>query len=224
MLSFSNALQLYFVFSCVFPSSFPKSNVWHLARLNYLQFAGKKKPHQFNSVTCSLPVKTSDHTCFHVATTWRRIHAIALKKARKLQITSLAGCMLTCLQFAGEFISSVIADYLQLKVLLCRIADIFACDCVGILSCVCDCFCLGLPSIFICAPSVFSCKLQVFLPAKAGNFACLCRANYQDSACNITCTKPVVFKLIYMHLQAIRLSSARGACRVEAGKLTCFYK
>ena len=44
-------------------------------------------PHR---VTCSLPVKTGNYTCFYAASTSRRIHAIALDKARKLQVTSPA--------------------------------------------------------------------------------------------------------------------------------------
>ena len=45
-----------------------------------------------------------------------------------------------------------------------------------------------------------------------------------SSACKITCKMPVVFRYIYMRLQAIRVYSARGACRLNAGKFTCFYR
>ena len=127
---------------------------------------------QFTCVTCSLPVKTGNYTCFYAASTSRRIHAIALDKARKLQITSPARCRLTYLQFAGEFTRGVIADCLQLQVILRGIAGFFACDCASIFSCVCSYFCLRLAGIFTCDSSVFACKLHVFLPAEADNFAC----------------------------------------------------
>ena len=132
----------------------------------------KRSLAQFTCVTCSLPVNTSKFTCFEAASTSRRIHAIAVKKARKLQVTSPAWCRLTYLQFAGEFTSGVMADCLQLQVILRGIACFFACDCAGIFSCVCSYFCLRLAGIFTCDSSVFACKLHVFLPAEAGNFAC----------------------------------------------------
>ena len=127
---------------------------------------------QFTCVTCSLPVKTGNYTCFYAASISRRIHAIALDKARKMQVTSPAWCRLTYLQFAGEFTRGVIADCLQLQVILHGIAGFFACDCAVIFSCVCSYFCLRLAGIFTCDSSVFACKLHVFLPAEAGNFAC----------------------------------------------------
>ena len=37
LMSFSNALKLYFLCLCVFPSSFPGSNDWFLTPLHYLQ-------------------------------------------------------------------------------------------------------------------------------------------------------------------------------------------
>ena len=73
------------------------------------------------SVPC-VTVKTGNYTCFYVASTSRRIHAIALNEARKLQVTSPASCRLTYLQFAGEFTCGVIADCLRLQVILCGIA------------------------------------------------------------------------------------------------------
>ena len=127
---------------------------------------------QFTCVACSLPVKTGNYTCFYAASTSRRIHAIALDKARKLQVTSPAWCRLTYLQFAGEFTRGVITDCLQLQVILRGIAGFFACDCAGIFSWVCSYFCLRLAGIFTCESSVCACKLHVFLPAEAGNFAC----------------------------------------------------
>ena len=127
---------------------------------------------QFTCVTCSLPVKTRNYTFFYAASTSRRMHAIALDKAHKLQVTSPAWCRLTYLQFAGEFTRGVIADCLQLQVILRGIAGFFACDCAGIFSCVCTYFCLRLAGIFTCDSSIFACKLHVFLPEEAGNFAC----------------------------------------------------
>ena len=127
---------------------------------------------QFTCVTWSSPVKTGRYTCFYAASTSRRIHLIALDKARKLQVTSPAWCRLTYLQFAGEFTRGVIADCLQLQVILRGIAGFFACDCAGIFSCVCSYFCLRLAGIFTCDCNVLTCKLHVFLAAEAGNFAC----------------------------------------------------
>ena len=135
---------------------------------------------QFTCVTWSLPVQTGIYTCFYAASTSRRIHAIALDKARKLQVTSPAWCMLTYLEFAGEFTRGVIADCLQLQIILRGIAGFFACDCAGIFSCVCSSFCLRLAGIFTCHSSIFACKLHVFLPAEAGNFACYSRANLHE--------------------------------------------
>ena len=123
----------------------------------------KRSLAQFTCVTSSLPVNTGKFTCFEAASTSRRIHAIAVNKARKLQVTSPAWCRLTAV---------VMADCLQLQVILRGIAGFFACDCPGIFSCVCSYFCLRLAGIFTCDSSVFACKLHVFLPAEAGNFAC----------------------------------------------------
>ena len=82
-----------------------------------------KRPRtQITCVTCISTVKTDKFTCFYAASTSRRIHAIA----RKLRETLPAGCSLTCLQFAGEFIRGVVADCLQLVVFLCAVADNFA--------------------------------------------------------------------------------------------------
>ena len=127
---------------------------------------------QFTCVTCSLPVKTVKYTCFYAASTSRRMHAIALNKARKLQVTSPALCRLTYLQLAGELARGVIADCLQLQVILFGITGFFARDCAGTFSCVCSYFCLRLAGIFACNSSVFACKLHVFLPVEAGIFAC----------------------------------------------------
>ena len=145
-------------------------------------------PHtQFTSITCSLPVKTGNYICFYVARTSRRIHAIALNKARKLQVTLPAGCRLTYLQFAGEFTRGLIADCLQFQVILCRIAGVFVCDCAGIFCCVF--------SNFACVWRVFLPAIPVFLPANCIYF-CLqkqailhaCRGQIcMSSARKITC-------------------------------------
>ena len=148
-MSFINAIQIYFLFLGVFRSSFPTSNDRFLtgcitckSEKIYLRKTHVKRPHtQFACVTCSLPVKTSKYTCFYAASTSRRIHAIAANKTRKLRVTSPAGCRLTYLQFAGEFTRGVIADCLQLQVILCTIAGIFACDCAGF-------FCMRLQLFF----------------------------------------------------------------------------
>ena len=117
----------------------------------------------FTCVTCSLPVETGNYTCFYAESTSRRMHAIALNKARKSQVTSRAWCSLTYLPFAGEFTRGVIADCLQLQVILCGIGGSF--------SCVCSYFYLRLVGIFTCDSSLFDCELLMFLPAVARKFA-----------------------------------------------------
>ena len=111
-------------------------------------FTCGKMHRQFTCVTCSLPVKTGKYTCFYAASNSRRKRANARNKARKLRVTSPAGCRLTCLQFAGEFTRGVIVDCLQLQVSLCTIASIFACDCWGIFACDSSYFCLRLAGFF----------------------------------------------------------------------------
>ena len=114
----------------------------------YLRKDACKRLHaQFTFVTCSLSVKTSKFTCFYTASTSRRIHAMARYKARRSRVTAPAECRLTYLQFAGEFIRGVIADCLQLQVILCTVAGIFTWD-----------------------SSVFACKLHVVWPVKSGYF------------------------------------------------------
>ena len=116
----------------------------------------KRSLAQFTCVTCSLPVNTGKFTCFEAASTSRRIHAIAVNEARKLQVTSPAWCRLTYLQFAGEFTRGVMADCLQLQVILRGIAGFF---------------CLRLCGYFFL-------RLQLFLPAFGGyfylRFQCFC--------------------------------------------------
>ena len=131
----------------------------------------KRSLAQFTCVTCSLPIITGKFTCFEAASTSRRIHAIAVNKARKLHVNSLAWCRLTYLQFAGEFTRVVMADCLQLQVILRGIAGFFACDCAGIVSCVCSYFCLRLAGIFTCDSSVFACRSRQFCMLVAGKFA-----------------------------------------------------
>ena len=116
-----------------------------------------KRPHmQCTCVTCSLPVKTGNYTCFYAASTSRRIHAIALDKARKLQVTSPAWCRLTYLQFAGKFTRGVIADCLQLQVILRGIADF--------LPAIVRVFFPAFAVIFACFWWVFLPAIPVFLP------------------------------------------------------------
>ena len=154
----------------------------------------KRSLAQFTCVTCSLPINTGKFTCFEAASTSRRIHAIAVNKARKLQVTSPAWCRLTYLQFAGDFTRAVMADCLQLQVILRGIAGFFACDCAGICSCVCSYFCLRL-GVFLPAIPVFlpvSCmyfclQKQAILHASRGQIC-------MSSACKTTCKIPVVFR------------------------------
>ena len=132
-----------------------------------------KRPHmQFTCVTCSLPVKTGKYTCFYAASTSRRIHAIAVNKACKFQVTSPAWCRFTYLQLAGDFTHGVIADCRQLQVILCGIAGFLPAIVLVFFPAFAVLFCLRLASIFTCDFSVFACKLHVVLPAEAGNFAC----------------------------------------------------
>ena len=117
----------------------------------------------------ALPAKAGDFTrgVMHVGnptrilpvgtSTSRRSHLTARNGARKLRVTSPAGCMLTYLQFAGEFTRDAIADCLQLRVFLPAFAGIFTYN-------------FGF----------FASKFLVFLPAKAGNFACQSRANLHE--------------------------------------------
>ena len=146
-----------------------------------------KNPHiQFTCVTCSLPVKTGNCTCFYAASTSRRIHAIALNKARKLQVTSPAWCRLTYLQFAGEFTRGVIADCLQLQVILHGIAGflpaivrVFLPAILVFLPVSCMYFCLQKQAIShasrgqICMSS--ACKITCKMPWCWGKFKCACR-------------------------------------------------
>ena len=123
--------------------------------------------------------KKSNYTCFYVASISRRIHAIALNKARNLQVTSLAGCKLTYLQFAGEFTRGVTADCLQLQVILCGNRAIFACD-----------WRVFLPAILVFLPTscmYFCLQKQAILHACRGQ-SCM------SSACKITCKIPVAFR------------------------------
>ena len=159
-----------------------------------MQFAGKKANMQFTCVTCSLLVKTGNYTCFYAATTSRRIHAIALNKARRLQVTSPAWCRLTYLQFAGEFTRAVIADCLLLQVILRGIAGflpaivrVFFSAFAVIFACVWRLF---LPAILVCLPvscMYFCLQKQAILHASRGQICMSC-------ACKITCKMPVVFR------------------------------
>ena len=119
-------------------------------------------PHmQFNCATCSLPVKTGNYSCFYAASTSRRIHAIAVNKALKLQVTSPAWCRLTYLQFEGEFLRGVIEDCLQLQVILCGIASF--------LPAIVRVFFLAFAVNFAWVWRVFLPAILVFLPV-----SCMC--------------------------------------------------
>ena len=116
---------------------------------------------QFACVTCSLPVKTGNCTCFNAASTWRRIHAIALNKASKLQVTSPAWYRLTYLQFAGVFTRGVVADCLQLQVFPSGIAVFL----LAIVRVIFPAFAV----IFACVWRLVLPEIVVFLPA-----SCMC--------------------------------------------------
>ena len=145
------------------------------------------------------------------------MHTIALHKARKLQVTSPVGSRLTYLQFAGKFTGGVIANCLQLQVILCEIAGIFACDCAGIFSCVCSCFCLRLCGYFFLRLQLFlPAIVRVFFPRFAVIFACVWRVFL-----------PAILVLLSancMHFclqkQAILHASRRQVCMSSACKIT----
>ena len=133
----------------------------------------RKNLELFELHTCYLPiVKTGTYTYFYAASTSRKIHAIALNKASQLQVTPTAWCRLTYRKFAGEFTRGVIADCPEMQVILCGIAVFLTCSCAGHFSCLCSYFCLRSAGLFTGDSSVLACKLHVFLPAEAGNFAC----------------------------------------------------
>ena len=129
-----------------------------------------------------------------MAITSRRTHAIARSKASKLWVTSPAGRRLTYLQFAGEITRGVIADCLQLQVILCEIAGSFACDCSGIFACV--------HSYFECVRRVFLAAILVLLRANCMYFCLQKQANLHasrgqicmSSTCKIVCQIPAMVK------------------------------
>ena len=122
----------------------------------------KRSLAQFTCVTCSLPVNTGKFTCFEAASTSRRVHAIAVNKARKLQVTSPAWCRLTYLQFAREFTRGVRADCLQLQVILRGIVRVFF---------------PAFAVIFACVWRVFLPAIPVFLPVSCMYFCQQKQAN-----------------------------------------------
>ena len=149
---------------------------------------------QFTCVTCSSPVKLANCNYFYAASISRRKHAIALNKARKLQVTSPARCRQTYLQFAGEFTHGVIADCLQLQTILRRIA--------GFLPAIVRVYLFAFAVIFACVRPVFLPAILVFFPVSC-MYSCLQKQAFlhasrgqihMSSACNITCEMPVVFK------------------------------
>ena len=159
-----------------------------------MQFAGRRSLAQFTCVTCIIPVNTGKLTCFEAACTSGRIHAIAVDKARKLQLISPAWCRLTYLQFAGEFTRGVMADCLQLQVILRGIA--------GFLSAIVRVFFPAFAVIFACVWRIFLPAIPVFLPVSC---MCFCLQKQailhairgqicMSSACKTTCKIPVVFR------------------------------
>ena len=149
---------------------------------------------QSTCVPCSLTVKTGNYTCFYASRTSRRIHVIVLDKARKLQVTSPAWCRLTYLQFAGEFTRGVIADCLQLQVILRGNAGVFAWDFAGIFSCVCSHFCLRLAGIFTCDSSILPVSCMYFCLQKQEISHASRGQICMSSACKTTSKMPVVFR------------------------------
>ena len=139
----------------------------------------KRSLAQFTCITCSLPVNTGKFTCFEAASTSRRIHAIAVNKARKLQVTSPAWCRLTYLQFAGEFTRGVMADCLQLQVVLRGIA--------GFLPAIVRVFLPAIPVFLPVSCMYFCLQKQAILHASRGQIC-------MSSACKTTCKIPVVFR------------------------------
>ena len=132
----------------------------------------KRHHTQFTGVTSSSPVKTGKVTCFHAASTSRKLQAIARYKARMLRVTSPADYRLTYLEFEGEFTRGVIADCLQLQVFWCAIAAIFACDCAGVITCDSSVFACKLHVVFACKLHVvFACKSRQYCMLVAGKFA-----------------------------------------------------
>ena len=130
----------------------------------FLRIACKKALHAVYLRCTQLTCKKGNYTCSYATSTSHRKQAIARNKARNLRVNSPAGCRLTYLQLAGEYTRGVIADCLQLQVILSTIAAICVLGC--------SCFRLLLAGIFTGDSNVFACKLHLFLPSKAGKFAC----------------------------------------------------
>ena len=146
----------------------------------------KRSLAQFTCVTCSLPVITGNFTCFYAASTSHRIHTKALDKARKLQVTSPAWCLLTYLQFAGEFTRGLIANCLQLQVIVRGIAGFFPAFAV-IFACVRRVLLPAIPVFLPVSCMYFCLQKQAILHASRGQFC-------MRSACLTTCKMPVVFR------------------------------
>ena len=162
--------------------------------LTYGETHVKRHHMQFTCVTCNLPVKTDKSSCFYAASTSRRIHAIARHKARKSRVTSLIGCRLTFLQFAGEFTRGELADSLQLQIILCAIAGIFFA--------IMRVFLPEFAVIFGCVWWVISPAILKFLPANWMYFCLQKKALLHarrgqvcmSLACKISCKILVIFK------------------------------
>ena len=189
-MSFGNPMQLYFLCNGVFVYRLLATSDSFLTRLYYLRKRELLHVERRMSIgpTCRLPalqtfyfllVKTGKYTCIYAASTSRRIHATARNKARKLRITSHAGCRLTYLQFESDFTRGVIADCLKLLVFLPAVAGNFVCNC--------GYFCLQIECIFACKTRQFYVpvagkfawvslvSLPVKYPVYSGKFTCGCR-------------------------------------------------
>ena len=120
----------------------------------------KRPDTQFTCVTCSLPVKTGKFTCVEAGSTSRRIHAIALNKARKLQVTSPAWCRLTYLQFADD-LSYIFLKSNKILFYVVSSLDFFSINSGPF-------FCRGnkTPTVFCC----FSSEIPSNLPAETRQY------------------------------------------------------
>ena len=149
---------------------------------------------QFTCIICSLPVKTSEFTCFYAASTSHVIQAMTRYKTRKFRVTLSVGCRLTYLQFADEFTRGVITDCLQCRY-FCVKLPVFLPAIARVFACVCSYFLLSFGGYFL--PAVL-----VFLPANRMYFcvqkqAILSASRWQicmSSACKTICEITVTFR------------------------------
>ena len=148
---------------------------------------------QFTCVTCSLPVKTGNYTCFYASSTSRRIHAIALDKssqvARNFTCMMQANLPAIC-RWIYPRCDSRLPAIAGNSAWSCRF---FSCDFAG--------FFPAFAVIFACVWRVFFPAIPVFLPVSCMYFclqkqAILHASRGQicmSSACKTTCKMLVVF-------------------------------